>query len=200
MMKKKKSGQVPALLLLEPIYIMLQIAVAVNYLHESWMMHCDLKVSNVLLNIVEDQNAYFSLSSVQVKLQHCCLSKLKLHSLGYNHTVGGYKPGGGHLRYLMMRRTETRTQNHQVCIALQLFSLRYSMGKSQQMFFRAFVTEWDWGLPDVDYCPCNFTVLIEKCWATNAVDHPQFCIICQLSVAIFLKHPYGGEDVPPDYP
>ncbi|CAM6001229.1 unnamed protein product [Sphagnum balticum] len=60
--------------------------------------------------------------------------------LGYNHTVGGYKPGGGHLRYLKMRRTEARTQNHQVCIALQLFSLRYSMGKSQQMFFRAFVT------------------------------------------------------------
>jgi len=139
---------------------MLQIALAVNYLHESWVMHCDLKVSNVLLNIVEDQNAYFSLSSVQVKLQHCCLSKLKLHSLGYNHTVGGYKPGGGHLRYLhslgynhtvggykpggghlkylKMRRTETRTQNYQVC---QLFSLRYSMGKSQQMFFRAFVTE-----------------------------------------------------------
>jgi serine/threonine protein kinase len=75
MMKKKKSGQVPALLLLEAIYIVLQIAFAVNYLHESWVMHCDLKVSNVLLNTVEeDQNAYFSLSSVQVKLQHCCLS------------------------------------------------------------------------------------------------------------------------------
>jgi hypothetical protein len=56
------------------------------------------------------------------------------------------------------------------------------------------------GFPDVDYCPRKFSVLIEKCWATNAVDHPQFCIICQLSVAIFLKHPYGGEDVPPDYP
>jgi serine/threonine protein kinase len=141
MMEKKKSGEVPALLLLEPIYIMLQIAVAVNYLHESWVMHCDLKVSNVLLNIVEDQNGYFSLSSVQDKLHHCCLSKLKLHSLGYNHTIGGYKPGGGHLRYLKMRRTETRTQNYQVCIALQLFSLRYSMGKSQQMLFRAFVTD-----------------------------------------------------------
>ncbi len=88
-MKKKKSGEVPALLLLEAIYIMLQIAVAVNYLHESWVTHCDFKVSNVLLNIVEDQNAYFSLK---------------------------------------MRRTETRTQNHQVRIALQLFSLRYSMG------------------------------------------------------------------------
>jgi serine/threonine protein kinase len=100
MMEKKKSGQAPALLLLEPIYIMLQIAVAVNYLHESWVMHCDLKVSNVLLNIVEDQNAYFSSSSVQDKLQHCCLSKSKLHRLGYNHTVGGYKPGAGNLTYL----------------------------------------------------------------------------------------------------
>jgi len=77
------------------------------------------------------------------------------------------------------------------------------MGQSQQMFFRAFVTEWDWGLPDVDYGPGSFSVLIEKCWATNAVDHPQFCIICQLLVAynaILFKHPYGGEDVPPDYP
>ncbi len=141
MMKKKKFGQVPALLLLEAIYIMLQIALAVNYLYESGVMHCDSKVSNGLLNIVEDQDAYFSLSSVQVKLQHCSLSKLKPHSFGYNHTIGGYKPNGGHLRYLKMTRTETRTQNHQVCIALELFSLWYSMGRSQQMFFRAFVTE-----------------------------------------------------------
>jgi serine/threonine protein kinase len=78
---------------------MLQIALALNYLYESGVMHCDSKLSNGLLSIVEDQDAYFSLSSVQLKLQHCCLSKLKLHSLGYNHTVGGYKPGGGHLRY-----------------------------------------------------------------------------------------------------
>jgi len=63
MMKKKKFGQVPALLLPEAIYIMLQIAVAVNYLYESGVMHCYLKVSNVLY-IVEDQDAHFSLSSV----------------------------------------------------------------------------------------------------------------------------------------
>jgi serine/threonine protein kinase len=120
-MKKKNFGQVPALLLLEAIYIMLQIELAVNYLYESGVMHCDSKVSNGLLNIVEDQDAYISLSSVQVKLQHCCLSKLKPHSFGYNHTIGGYKPSGGHLRYLKMRKTETRTQNHQVCIAWNYF-------------------------------------------------------------------------------
>jgi hypothetical protein len=28
---------------------------------------------------------------------------------------------------------------------LELFSLWYSIGRSQQMFFRAFVTQWDWG-------------------------------------------------------
>jgi serine/threonine protein kinase len=73
MMKKKKFGQVLALLILEAFYIMLQIALAVNYLYESGMMHCALKVSNDLVNIVEDQDAYISLSSLQVKLNHCCL-------------------------------------------------------------------------------------------------------------------------------
>jgi serine/threonine protein kinase len=63
MMKGKKFGQIPALLLPKAMYIMLQIAVAVNYLYESGVMHCDSKVSNVVLNIVEDQDAYFSLSS-----------------------------------------------------------------------------------------------------------------------------------------
>ncbi|KAH8976294.1 hypothetical protein BDL97_01G206500 [Sphagnum fallax] len=148
-MKRKKFGQVPALLLLEPIYIMLQIALAVNYLYESGMMHCALKVSNGLLNIVEDQDAYISLSSVQVKLQHCCLSKLKPHSFGYNHTIGGYKPSGGHLRYLKMRRTETRIQNHQVCIAFELFSVLLN-GKVPTNVRQSICDRVRLGFPDVE--------------------------------------------------
>jgi hypothetical protein len=65
------------------------------------------------------------------------------------------------------------------------------------------VRQRDWGLPDVDYCPGNLYALIEKCWATNAVEHPQFPIICQLLVddkAIVLKHVYGLEDVLHDNP
>ncbi len=53
-------------------------------------------------------------------------------------------------------------------------------------------------LPDVDYCPDYLSVLVEKCWATNAVDRPQFPIICRLFVdynARVLKHLYGQEDV-----
>jgi serine/threonine protein kinase len=37
---------------------MLQIAVAMNYLHESGVMHCDLKATNVLVNVLEDDDAY----------------------------------------------------------------------------------------------------------------------------------------------
>ncbi len=37
---------------------MLQIAVAMNYLHESGVMHCDLKATNVLVNVLEDHNGY----------------------------------------------------------------------------------------------------------------------------------------------
>ncbi len=55
----------------------------------------------------------------------------------------------------------------------------------------------------MDYCPGNLYALILKCWATNAVQHPQFPIICQLLVdykAIVLKHVYGLEDVLHDNP
>ncbi|CAM6019587.1 unnamed protein product, partial [Sphagnum balticum] len=37
-------------------------------------------------------------------------------------------------------------------------------------------------LPDADYCPDYLSAFIEKCWATNAVERPQFPIICQLFV------------------
>ncbi len=63
--------------------------------------------------------------------------------------------------------------------------------------------ERDWGLPDVDYFPGNLYALIEKWWATNSVEHPQFPIITQLLVdykAIVLKHVYGLEDVLHDNP
>jgi len=46
--------------------IMLQIAVAMNYLHESGVMHCDLKATNVLVNVLE--LTMDPLTSVQVEL------------------------------------------------------------------------------------------------------------------------------------
>ncbi len=55
----------------------------------------------------------------------------------------------------------------------------------------------------MDYCPGYLYALIEKCRAANAVEHPQFPIICQLLVdykAIVLKHVHGLEDVLHDNP
>ncbi|CAK9192553.1 unnamed protein product [Sphagnum troendelagicum] len=49
-------------------YIMLQIAVAVNYLHEGGVIHHDLKASTVHINFVEDEDGYLSLSSLRVKI------------------------------------------------------------------------------------------------------------------------------------
>jgi serine/threonine protein kinase len=37
---------------------MLQIAVAMNYLHESGVMYSDLKATNVLVNVLEDHDGY----------------------------------------------------------------------------------------------------------------------------------------------
>jgi serine/threonine protein kinase len=37
---------------------MLQITVAMNYLHDSGVMHCDLKATNVLVNVLEDHDGY----------------------------------------------------------------------------------------------------------------------------------------------
>jgi len=46
----------------------------------------------------------------------------------------------------------------------------------------------------VDYCPGNLYALIEKCWATNAVEHPQFPIICQYVVDFSLEEASESKD------
>jgi len=37
-------------------------------------------------------------------------------------------------------------------------------------------------LPHVDYCPDYLSELINKCWATNPGERPQFPEICQMLV------------------
>jgi len=58
--------------------IMLQIAEGMKYLHESGVMHRDLKANNVLINVV-DNESYIS-PSVQVKLTDFGMSKLNLNN------------------------------------------------------------------------------------------------------------------------
>jgi predicted Ser/Thr protein kinase len=80
--KKKTAGEGPPLPLLVAMNILLQIAEAMNYLHENGVMHRDLKANNVLINVVEGPDGELSSSSVQVKLTDFGQSKLKLHDSG----------------------------------------------------------------------------------------------------------------------
>jgi serine/threonine protein kinase len=66
---KKNAGEGPPLPLLVAMNILLQIAEAMNYLHENGVMHSDLKAKNVLINVVEGPDGQLSSSSLQVKLR-----------------------------------------------------------------------------------------------------------------------------------
>jgi len=69
--------------------ITLRVAEAMSYLHENGVMHRDLKVNNVLINVVEDLDGHLSSSSLQVKLTDFGLSKLKLHDSQYTTPMVG---------------------------------------------------------------------------------------------------------------
>jgi serine/threonine protein kinase len=85
----KNVGQEPPLPLLVAMDIMLRVAEAMSYLHENGVMHRDLKVNNVLINVVEDLDGHLSSSSLQVKLTDFGLSKLKLHDSPYTTPMVG---------------------------------------------------------------------------------------------------------------
>ncbi len=79
------------------------------------------------------------------------------------------------------------TQNQQMRMVLQCFSYSFPLGKShwKHPFYNVFQRIHDgmWTkLLNEDYCPDRLLALIEKCWAMNAIDCPQFPIVCQLSM------------------
>jgi serine/threonine protein kinase len=87
--KKENAGEGPPLPLLVAMNILVQIAEAMNYLHENGVMHRDLKANNVLINVVEGPDGQLSSSSVQVKLTDFGQSKLKLHDSRYTTSMVG---------------------------------------------------------------------------------------------------------------
>ncbi|CAN5968815.1 unnamed protein product [Sphagnum jensenii] len=86
--EKKNAGQGPPLPLLVAINIMVQVAEAMNYLHEMGVMHCDLKATNVLINVLENQDGLLSSMSVQAKLTDFGESKGKLHGSSIQNYAG----------------------------------------------------------------------------------------------------------------
>jgi serine/threonine protein kinase len=63
--------------LLVAIDIMLQVARALDYLHQKKVMHRDLKSNNVLMDIVSNKNLALGCSSLHIKVTDFGLSKLQ---------------------------------------------------------------------------------------------------------------------------
>jgi serine/threonine protein kinase len=106
--KKNNVGEGPLRPLLFTMTIMLQITNGMNYLHENRVMHHDLEVNNVFINVVEDPNEHHSL--VQVKFTNFGESKLKLHDSRYTTSMVSTS-GARNLKYFTRRKIGRNTQN-----------------------------------------------------------------------------------------
>jgi tRNA A-37 threonylcarbamoyl transferase component Bud32 len=204
--KKENAGEGHPLPLLVAMNILLQIAEAMNYLHENKVMHRDLKADNVLINVVEGPDVQLSSSSVQVKLTDFGKSKLKLHGSRYTTPLVGATPWRAPEVFEVEENREKYTKSADVySFSMVCFEVLTGDVPFKDKPLRTLLQSLRRGvrpqLPDVGYCPDYLSALIKKGWATNAAERPQFPVILQLLMdykARVLKHPYRGEDVPPD--
>jgi serine/threonine protein kinase len=185
--KKKNAGEGPPLPLLVAMNILLQIADAMNYLHENGVMHRDLKANNVLITVVEGPDGQPSSSSVQVKLTDFGESKLKLYDSGYTTPMVGTTRWRAPEVFEVEENREKYTKSADVysfsmlCFEVLTGDVPFK-DKPLGTLLESIRDGVRPQLPHADYCPDYLSALIEKCWATNAVERPQFPIICQLLV------------------
>jgi len=185
--KKKNAGEGPPLPLLVAMNILLQIAEAMDYLHENAVMHRDLKANNVLINVVEGPDGQLSSSSVQVKLTDFGESKLKLHDSGYTTPMVGTTRWRAPEVFEVEENREKYTKSADVysfsmlCFEVLTGDVPFK-DKPLGTLFQSIRDGMRPQLPHADYCPDYLSEFIEKCWATNPVERPQFPTICQLLV------------------
>ncbi|KAH9564225.1 hypothetical protein CY35_04G014500 [Sphagnum magellanicum] len=183
--EKKNAGQGPPLPLLVAINIMLQVAEAMNYLHEMGVMHRDLKATNVLINVLENQDGLLSSTSVQAKLTDFGESKGKLHGSRYTTQMVGTTRWRAPEVFEDEANREKYTKSADVYSFAMLF-FEVLTGEipfadiGSTMVLQSIRDEIRPPLPHVDYCPGYLSALIQKCWATNPAEHPQFPKISQL--------------------
>jgi protein phosphatase 1L len=187
--KKEASGErQPPLALLLAINIMQQIADGMNHLHESGVMHRDLKSENVLVKVVDDQDGSpLSSSLVQVKLTDFGVSKLNLHDSGCSTRMVGTTKWRAPEVFEDEENREKYTNSADVYSFAIIFSevLTGEMpfqGVPQKNLLQRIRKGERPPLPHVDYCPDYLSELINKCWATNPHERPLFPEICQTLV------------------
>jgi len=162
--------------------IMLEIAEGMKYLHESGVMHRDLKADNVLINVVENES-YIS-PSVQVKLTDFGMSKVNLNSSRFT-TMG---VGTAQWRAPEVFQDEQNTEKYTNAADVYSFALVFFDVLSGEVPFANISKSQILGkircgkrpiLPPHDYCPVHLSAFIKECWATRPEDRPKFPEICQ---------------------
>jgi serine/threonine protein kinase len=166
--------------------IMLQIAEGMKYLHESGVMHRDLKAENVLLNVVKNES-YIS-PSVQVKLTDFGLSKSNLNNSRFT-TMG---VGTAQWRAPEVFQDEQNTEKYTKAADVYSYAMVFlevltgkvpwcvAQGKparpTTELLPSILRGERPTLPPD---CPAHLSAFISKCWATRAEDRPEFPEICK---------------------
>jgi len=173
----------PPLSLLLAVDIMLKIAEGMKYLHESRVMHRDLRANNVLINVLDHKELYTS-PSVQVKLTDFGISKLNLNNSRFNTMERG------HVRWRAPEvfQDEQNTEKYTNAADVYSFALVFFEVLTGEVPF-ANISEFQilgnirCGkrpiLPPDDYCPVHLSAFIKECWATRPEDRPKFPEICQ---------------------
>jgi protein phosphatase 1L len=169
--------------LLLAINIMLQIAEAMKYFHETGVMYSDLKASSVLVNVMESVDSYLP-CSVQVKLNINANSQLSSDNSGFTTMQVGTNP----LSTPDVFEDDQNTGSYMKSEA----ALRFAM-----VFFEVLTGEEPFAnmpqqiLPSIRQgdrptlpsdCPAHLSATINKCWATRPEDRPEFSEICQILV------------------
>jgi len=162
--------------------IMLQIAHGMKYLHESGVMHRDLKADNVLTNVVENES-YIS-PSVQVKLTDFGMSKLNLNNSRFT-TMG---VGTAQWRAPEVFQDKQNTEKYTNAADVYSFALVFFEVLTGEVPFAKISKSQILGkicggempiLPPDGYCPWPLSAFIRECWATRPEDRPRFPEICQ---------------------
>ncbi len=186
--KEASRERQPPLSLLLAINIMQQIADGMNHLHEIGVVHRDLKSNNVLVNVVDDQDGSpLSSSLVQVKLTDFGVSKLHLHDSGCSTRMVGTTKWRAPEVFEDEENREKYTNSADVYSFAIIFSevLTAEMpfqGMPQTNLLQRIRNGERPPLPHVDHCPDYLSELINKCWATNPRERPEFPEICQTLV------------------
>jgi len=178
----------PPLPLLLAVDIMLQMAEAMRYLHQSGVMHRDLKANNVLINVVESKKSGIS-PSVQVKVTDFGFSKLNLDNSRFTSKQIGATRWRAPEAFEDEQNTEKYTKRADVySFAITFFEvltgeMPFANIPLTKLLSRIRCNERP-TLPAEDYCPAHLSTIIEKCWATRAKDRPKFPEICLMLVKV----------------